>query len=96
LPADVLLSDAIMMAGGPSTTARMEKTVVKRGEREVTDERTVQRALVYGYTLSQMNLRDGDAIHVGGANPRNWTNVLRAASIGLGLALSVYGISRQF
>jgi hypothetical protein len=42
-----------------------------------------------------MNLRDGDAIHVGGANPRNWTNVLRAASIGLGLALSVYGISRQ-
>jgi protein involved in polysaccharide export with SLBB domain len=96
LPADILLSDAIMMAGGPSTTAKMDETVVKRGERKVIDERAVQRGLVYGYTLSQMNLRDGDAIEVGGANPRNWTTILRAVSIGLGLALTVYGVSRQF
>lgn len=96
LPADVLLSDAIMHAGGPAQTARMDETVVKRGEREIIGEREVQRALVYGYTLSQMNLRDGDAIHVGGANPRNWTNILRAASIGVGLAVTIYGISTRF
>lgn len=96
LPADVLLSDAIMNAGGPAATAKMEETVVKRGEREVIDERAVQRALVYGYTLSQMNLRDGDAIHVGGGSTRNWTNVLRAVSVGVGLALTVYGISSRF
>ena len=96
LPADVLLSDAIMHAGGPATTAQMDETVVKRGEREVIGEREVQRALVYGYTLSQMNLRDGDAIHVGGASQRNWTNILRAASIGLGLAVTIYGISTRF
>jgi protein involved in polysaccharide export with SLBB domain len=96
LPADVLLSDAIMMAGGPAATAKLNESVVKRGEREVIDERAVQRALVYGYTLSQMNLRDGDAIHVGGANQRSWTNILRAVSIGVGLALTVYGVSSRF
>lgn len=95
-PADVLLSDAIMSAGGPGSTAKLEETVVKRGEREVIDKRAVQRALVYGYTLSQMNVRDGDAIHIGGANQRNWTNVLRAVSIGLGLAVTLYSLSRNF
>ena len=96
IPGDVLLSDVIMRAGGPSSTAKLDETVVKRGEREVIDKRAVQRALVYGYTLSQMNVRDGDAIHVGGASQRNWTNTLRALSIGLGLALTVYGITKQF
>jgi hypothetical protein len=96
-PADMLLSDVIMSAGGPSGTAKMEQTVVKRGEREVIDRRAVQRALVYGYTLSQMNVREGDAIEVGGGpNQRSWYNTLRVVSIGLGLALSVYGLTRQF
>lgn len=96
LPADVLFSDAIMHAGGPSATADMDDIVVKRGEREVIDERAVQRALVYGYTLSQMNLRDGDAIHVGGGTQRNWPTILRTISVGVGLALTVYGISTRF
>jgi hypothetical protein len=96
LRADVLLSDAIMNAGGPGSTADLNKTVVKRGEREVIDRRTVQRALVYGYTLSQMNVRDGDAIHVGGGTQRSWYTTLRAVSIGLGLALTVYGITQRF
>lgn len=96
MPADILLSDAIMNAGGPGSNAKMDETVVKRGDREVIDERQVQRALVYGYTLSQLNLRDGDAVHIGGGNPKNWTQVLRAVSIGLGLAVTVYGISQRF
>ncbi|HSJ64394.1 MAG TPA: SLBB domain-containing protein [Gemmatimonadaceae bacterium] len=95
-PADVLLSDAIMNAGGPATSAKLEQTVVKRGDREVIDRRAVQRALVYGYTLSQMNVRDGDAIHIGGGSQRSWYNTLRAVSIGLGLALTVYGITQRF
>jgi protein involved in polysaccharide export with SLBB domain len=95
-PADVLLSDAIMNAGGPASTAKLDQTVVKRGTREVIDRRAVQRALVYGYTLSQMNVRDGDAIHIGGGGQRSWYNTLRAISIGLGLALTVYGVTQRF
>jgi hypothetical protein len=43
-----------------------------------------------------MNVRDGDAIYVGGGTQRSWTNTLRAISIGLGLALTVYGVTKQF
>lgn len=96
LPADVLVSDAIMRAGGPSQGAKLEETVVKRGEREVVDKREMQRAIVYGYTLAQVNLRDGDAIHVGGGTQRNWTETLRAVSLGIGLAFTIYQISKQF
>jgi protein involved in polysaccharide export with SLBB domain len=96
LPSDVLFSDAIMRAGGPAQTAELNKTVVKRGEREIISKRDTQKAMVYGYTLSQMNIRDGDAIYVGGGTQRNWTNTLRAVSLGVGLALTVYQISKQF
>jgi hypothetical protein len=96
LPADLLLSDAIMSAGGPGSSAKMDETVVKRGEVEVIDKRDMQRALVYGYTLSQMNIRDGDAIHVGGGTTRNWTSVLRAISIAVGLGFTVHRISKGF
>lgn len=96
LPADLLLSDAIMSAGGPGSSAKMDESVVKRGEVEIIDKREVQRALVYGYTLSQMNIRDGDAIHVGGSTQRNWTNVLRAVSIAVGLGFTVHRITKGF
>lgn len=96
LPADLLLSDAIMSAGGPGSTAKMDESVVKRGEREIIDKREVQRALVYGYTLSQMNIRDGDAIHVGGGTQRNWVTVLRAVSIAVGLGFTVHRITKGF
>lgn len=96
LPSDVLFSDAIMRAGGPSQTADLNDTVVKRGERKIIDKRDTQKAMVYGYTLSQMNIRDGDAIYVGGGNQRNWTNTLRAVSLGVGLALTIYQVSKQF
>jgi hypothetical protein len=97
LPADLLLSDAIMSAGGPGSMAKMDESVVKRGEVEVIDKREVQRALVYGYTLSQMNIRDGDAIYIGGSTQqRNWTNVLRAVSIAVGLGFTVHRITKGF
>ncbi len=96
LPADLLLSDAIMSAGGPGGSAKMDESVVKRGEVEVINKREVQRALVYGYTLSQMNIRDGDAIYIGGSKQQNWTNVLRAVSIAVGLGFTVHRITKGF
>ncbi|HUF29660.1 MAG TPA: SLBB domain-containing protein [Gemmatimonadaceae bacterium] len=97
LPADLLLSDAIMSAGGPGSMAKMDQSVVRRGTIEVIDKREVHRALVYGYTLSQMNIRDGDAIHIGGStSQRNWVNVLRTVSIGFGLVFTLHRVSRSF
>lgn len=65
MPADILLGDAIMHAGGPTNEADMNKTVVKRGKTETLDRGEVQRAIRDGSTLDQVGVRAGDEIVVG-------------------------------
>jgi protein involved in polysaccharide export with SLBB domain len=62
ITADRLLSDAIMDAGGPQGDIQMEKSVVKRGGKEVVPEGELQRAVQEGQSLDQLNLHGGDEI----------------------------------
>ena len=96
VPADLLLSDVIMEAGGPATTADMNKTVVRRGRREVVSRKTVQRALVVGSTIDALGIQTGDAIYVGSTTGGRGAQTFRTISIGLGLVATLYGISRRF
>jgi protein involved in polysaccharide export with SLBB domain len=65
MPADLLLSDAIMHTGGLTGDADVSKTIVKRGGDVLIPKDKVQLAIRDGETLDQLNLRDGDAIVVG-------------------------------
>ncbi|MEO8448710.1 MAG: hypothetical protein ABI647_02905 [Gemmatimonadota bacterium] len=65
VPAELLASDAIMMAGGPAGTADPGKTVVKRASVEILSKEVFAEAIVDGRTLDQLNLRAGDEINVG-------------------------------
>ncbi len=94
--ADWLLSDVIMHAGGPGAAADLNKTVIRRGRREVVSRKTIQRALVVGSTIDALNLRPGDAIYVGTTGSRNWSQALRAVSIGLALGFTIYGVGKRF
>ncbi|MGI9076776.1 MAG: SLBB domain-containing protein [Gemmatimonadaceae bacterium] len=96
VPADWLFSDVIMAAGGPGALADLNKTVVRRGRREVVSRKTIQRALVVGSTIDALDIRAGDAIYVGSTGSKNWTQVFRAISIGLALGFTVYGIGKRF
>ena len=64
VPADVLVSDAIMVAGGPAGNADPNRTVIKRGGNVILTEEDVRGAIVSGATLDQLNLRAGDEISV--------------------------------
>jgi protein involved in polysaccharide export with SLBB domain len=64
-PADELVSDVVMQAGGLSPQADINKTVVRRGEVLVQSASRVQDALARGETLDQLDVRAGDAIVVG-------------------------------
>lgn len=83
LPADNLLTDAIMTAGGPGGTPDMSKSSVRRAGREVIDGKEIQLAIENGESLDQLNLHGGDELVIGGkrgSNPggqgrggfRNW------------------------
>lgn len=62
VPANVLLSDALMQAGGPDRTADLEKLRIERSGDILWDGELLQDMLVAGRTLDQLNLRAGDQI----------------------------------
>jgi protein involved in polysaccharide export with SLBB domain len=64
VPADVLVSDAIMLAGGPSGSADPNRTVIRRSGNILYAQEDVREALVRGTTLDQLNLRAGDELVV--------------------------------
>lgn len=62
--ADLLISDAIMAAGGPLGAADPNMSRVLRSETPILTEVEVTEAIVRGATLDQLNLRAGDQIMV--------------------------------
>lgn len=65
LPAEMLATEAIMAAGGPSRQADVKKTTIHRAGVEVADKEQVQVAFAQGESLDQLNLQGGDEVRVG-------------------------------
>lgn len=80
--ADVLLSDVIMKAGGPSTDADMNKAIIRRGGETIWNAQATQTAVSDGLSLDRLHLRAGDEIFIPEQHHFNWA---MAAQIGLSL-----------
>ena len=65
VPAQSLLSEVIMGAGGVGATSRVDRTVVIRGNNTVLDSKAVNTAITNGSSLDLLNLQSGDNISVG-------------------------------
>jgi len=87
--ADVLLSDAIMRAGGPGADADMSKVVIRRGADVIWSAADTRTALTDGLSLDRLHLRAGDEIQVGEKSHFSYTSALQIGSAilmaGLGL-----------
>jgi hypothetical protein len=95
MPSDIPISEAIMRAGGPSATADLKKTVVRRSTKELYDSRNARRALNEGLTLDQLSLRDGDSIEVGEKSGSNWQRIASIVGVATSLIWAIsYGLSR--
>jgi protein involved in polysaccharide export with SLBB domain len=83
VPADMLLSEAIMMAGGPGQTSDLEGLRVERSGQLLLDGEATQEALVEGRTLDQLSLQAGDQLVVPMDQPRSqlWGRLGRWALI---------------
>ena len=92
---DLLLSDAIMAAGGPNQTADLARTVVRRGGRELLSDRAVRTAVQSGRTIDQLDLREGDEIVVGKHPQRNWNLVIAFTTAGVALLSTLTALSRH-
>jgi polysaccharide export outer membrane protein len=93
VPSDLLLTDALMLAGGPSTQAELDKMTVTRGEKTIWSDTHLAQALQDGRTLDQMSIRAGDAIQL--PQQRQRSGILQTALIVLSGLTSLALVARQ-
>jgi len=80
VPAEALLDEAIMIAGGLTSTANLETARVVRGGQIVIDQFAVTQALAAGRTIDQLNMAAGDQIVID-ERPVRGDSFLRAVLI---------------
>jgi protein involved in polysaccharide export with SLBB domain len=64
MPADMLLGEALMVAGGPTQASNLERLRIERGTVTLLEGEPLQEAIRSGLTLDQLNLQAGDQITV--------------------------------
>jgi len=64
VPTDLVLADALMVAGGPIQEARVEKMRILRNGSQLWSGPKLQAAIARGATLEELGLRAGDQVAV--------------------------------
>ena len=64
VPADIPVTDALMLAGGPTGAANLPQLRVERGSARIWEGEAMEMAVIQGRTLDQMNIQAGDRIVV--------------------------------
>jgi len=96
MPADMLATDAFMMAGGPIGGSDMNKAFVRRGGDVIWPRDSFRDAIQQGLTLDQLNLRAGDELWLDPqGRPRNFNPYTIIGTIGA-LTSLVYLVQRIF
>jgi protein involved in polysaccharide export with SLBB domain len=96
VPTQTLVSDALMMAGGPTHDAKLENLRIERGNERVWEGQAMQQAIAEGKTLDQLSIQAGDKIEVPAKGSWFGESTFRAASLLLTIPVAIYGITRLF
>jgi len=64
VPIDLVLADALMLAGGATKDARVERLTIQRGNSSIWSGNALQTAIARGATLDELGIRAGDRIQV--------------------------------
>ena len=96
VPSDALLGDVVMMAGGPTTTADLNRTVVQRSGQDVKTREQISGALASGATIDQMQIAPGDALVIGEKPSSSFDTILKVVGVAVPLlTLALYFSSRK-
>lgn len=64
VPAEALVTDLLMAAGGPTREARLDDLRIERGSLRVWEGELLQEAVIQGRTLDHLNVQAGDRLTV--------------------------------
>lgn len=96
VPAESMVSDAIMAAGGPLPTGKLSGARITRGGARIWAGRSLQDAVQQGLTMDQMSLRSGDEIFIPQDPGSRTSTALRVAAALPAAVLAVIGVARLF
>lgn len=95
VPSDIPVSEVVMRAGGPTSEADLNKTVVKRGTQTVRGKDAVASALAAGSTLDDIGVAPGDEVVVGEKSHFGFQSILSGIGVGVSLlGLLLYATRR--
>lgn len=77
VPTDILVSEALMKAGGPASNANLKNLRIERGSTEIYKGQELQTAMREGKTLDQLSLQAGDQIMLPTQKGSIWGSVAR-------------------
>jgi len=92
VPADAVLTQAIMVAGGPTRDAKFAKLRIERDAAVVAAGESLQQSITRGLTVDQMRLRSGDRLVV----PRRRDAAATAQLLGILVTVpaAIFGLTR--
>lgn len=94
-PADVLVSDVLMLAGGPSGDANLNEMTIRRSGETIWNAQDTRTAVTDGLSLDRLHLRAGDEIYVPQNSHFNWTSLLQIGSIAVSAAVALITLTRR-
>lgn len=95
VPAEMLASEAVMSAGGPTSNADLKKTEIRRSGATVIPRDKVQQAFAQGVSLDQLSLHSGDEFNVGDKG-KGATGTLQTVGLISGLLVGIAALGRIF
>lgn len=93
VPAESLLSEVVMLAGGMGMYGNMKKSAVYRGNEVVLDSKATNVAITNGSTLDLLNLQSGDNLNVGVSNPGQTLSKVQIITAVLAIPIMILTIS---
>lgn len=96
MPTDIVLTDALMLAGGPGVNARLDRLRVERRGAVVLSRDAMRDALAQGRTIDQLNLQAGDEVIVPKRAGFFGESTWRTVSVILSIPVAIYGLIQIF
>lgn len=93
VPADMLLSDVLMVAGGPAGDADLERSQIRRGDDALLGSQHFAIAVTDGLSLDALNLRSGDEVLLKERRRFDWRSILQAVTITSGVISLIVSLS---
>jgi len=95
MPSDLVLTDVVMRAGGPAANSDVNRSVIRRGDKELLGKQAVAQALAQGKTLDQLQIEPGDQIVIGEKSSTNFTTLLQVTGAIVGIAGVALAVTRR-